>query len=32
LSVCSAGQSNACIHNQDFGYTLAMFLLLKWLL
>ena len=28
LSVCS-GQSNACIQNQDFGYTLAMFLLLK---
>ena len=30
LSVCS-GQSNACIQNQDFGDTLAIFLLLKWL-
>ena len=30
LSVCS-GQSNACIQNQDFGDTLAMFLLLQCL-
>ena len=31
LSVCS-DQSKAYIQNQDFGYTLAMFVLLKWLL
>ena len=30
LSVCS-GQSNACIQNQDFGYTLAIVLLLQCL-
>ena len=31
LSVCS-GQSNACIQNQDFGYTLVIVLLLKFIL
>ena len=31
LSVCS-GQSNACIHSQDFGYTLAIVLLHQYLL
>ena len=31
LSVCS-GQSNVCIQNSDFGYTLTIVLLLKCLL